>query len=390
MTAAQFVALIVLAIWCYLLLARGGFWRAMERAGGAPLQARTDVSWPRVTAIIPARNEAGVIEHSIDSLLRQRYPGPLRLVVVDDGSSDGTAQCVAAAAQAANAGARVTCLQSSPLAFGWTGKLWALAQGVRHVENGSDRPDFIWLTDADIVYSDDVLISLVQRAQADGLVLTSLMAKLRCVSWAERALIPAMIFFFQMLYPFAWVNRATSRTAAAAGGCMLVRREALVSIGGIDAIRAELIDDCALARRLKQVGPISLHLSDRARSLRSYPHIRDIREMIARSAYSQLRRSPIWLTATIAGMLLTFVAPVVLAVLGTGLPRWLGLMTWLLMGTAFWPTLRFYRLSSWWALSLPAIGMMYTVFTVDSAYQHWRGRGGLWKGRVQAINPDIR
>ncbi len=390
MIAEQFVALIVLAIWCYLLLARGGFWRGIERDDGATPRARADVSWPRVTAIIPARNEADVIQHSVDSLLRQRYSGPVHIVVVDDGSSDGTAQCVAAAAHAANACARITCLQSVPLPFGWTGKLWALAQGVRHVERQSELPDFIWLTDADIVYSDDVLMSLVQRAQADGLLLTSLMAKLRCVSWAERALIPAMIFFFQMLYPFAWVNRATSRTAAAAGGCMLVRREALASIGGIDAIRAELIDDCALARRLKQVGPISLHLSDRARSLRSYPRIGDIRRMIARSAYSQLRRSPMWLIATVAGMLLTFVAPVVLAVFGSALARWAGLAAWVLMGIAFLPTLRFYRVSPWWALSLPAIATVYTLFTVDSAYQHWRGRGGLWKGRVQAVGPDIR
>jgi hopene-associated glycosyltransferase HpnB len=228
------------------------------------------------------------------------------------------------------------------------------------------------------------LAKLVARADAGGLVLTSLMVKLRCEAFAERALIPAFVFFFQMLFPFAWVNNPKSGTAAAAGGCMLVRRDALHGVGGIDAISDALIDDCALGRKLKSAGPISLGLTDRVRSLRAYPHLGDIRRMVSRSAYDQLHYSPILLIGTVVGMTLIYLVPPFFVLFGSGLSRISGALAFALMVLAFQPILRFYRCSPLWGLALPVIAAAYMVFTLDSAYQHLRGRGGLWKGRVQA------
>jgi hopene-associated glycosyltransferase HpnB len=240
------------------------------------------------------------------------------------------------------------------------------------------------LTDADIVYAPDTLSRLVAQSQSEGLVLNSLMAKLRCVSFAERALIPAFIFLFQKLYPFAWVTRRDRSTAAAAGGCMLVRRHALEAAGGIEAIRGALIDDCTLAQKLKSQGPIRLSLTKRACSIRAYPEMQDVRHMVVRSAYAQLRYSPLILGVTVAGMALTYLIPVVLALFGHGLAQILGFLCWAVMALAFQPMLRFYRLSPLWGLSLPAVALAYMVFTFDSAYQYARKRGGQWKGRVQA------
>jgi hopene-associated glycosyltransferase HpnB len=223
-----------------------------------------------------------------------------------------------------------------------------------------------------------------------GLVLTSLMAKLRCKSFAERMFVPAFIFFFQMLYPFAWANDPRRSTAAAAGGCMLVRRDALQQAGGLAAIRDALIDDCALAKLLKRQGPISIALTDRVRSIRAYPAIGDIRRMVSRSAYAQLNYSPLLLAGTVIGLALTYLAPVALALFAGGVPQFIGLFTWLLMAFAIRRTLRFYGLSILWAPLLPAIAAMYMAFTVDSAYQHARGRGGMWKGRAQANISEAR
>jgi hopene-associated glycosyltransferase HpnB len=240
------------------------------------------------------------------------------------------------------------------------------------------------LTDADIAYEPEVIRRLVARAEAGSLVLTSLMVKLRCVSLAERALIPAFVFFFQMLYPFAWTNSRNSTMAAAAGGCMLVRRDALEAAGGIEAIRSSLIDDCALGRSMKKQGPIWLGLTGSVHSLRPYPGLGDIRRMVSRSAYDQLDYSPLLLAGTVAGMLLTYLLPPFFAIFGAGLAQITSALTWSLMAFAFLPIVRFYRLSSLWAAALPVIAALYMVFTLDSAVQHWRGRGGLWKGRVQA------
>jgi hopene-associated glycosyltransferase HpnB len=234
------------------------------------------------------------------------------------------------------------------------------------------------------VHADDSVSRLGARAEEQRLVLTSLMVKLRCESFAERANIPAFIFFFQMLYPFACVNRPRSGVAAAAGGCMLVRADVLREAGGIDVIRGALIDDCALAKVLKARGPIWLGLTERVHSIRPYPALADIRRMVVRSAYAQLRYSPLLLVATLAGMVLTYVVPPFVAIFGSGAARIIGIATWALMAVSFQPTLRLYRLSPLWGIALPAIALQYMLFTLDSAYQYVRGRGGSWKGRVQA------
>jgi hopene-associated glycosyltransferase HpnB len=374
-------AVLVVAIWFYLLLGRGGFWLGAQRDSG---EAACLSAWPRVVAIIPARNEADVIGRSLTSVLRQDYPGELTVVVVDDDSSDGTALAARRAAAAAGSEARLQLVSGKHLSPGWTGKLWALRQGIEAVNMRPDRPAYVLLTDADIVHESTVLTWLVSQAESAGLVLISLMAKLRCESFAERSLIPAFIFFFQMLYPFSWVNRPDKATAAAAGGCMLVRTDALNKIGGIDIIRDSLIDDCALAKVLKAHGPIWLGLTERVRSIRPYPHVKDIRRMVARSAYAQLRYSPVLLLGTVAGMTLTFLSPVLLAVFASGAARGFGIMAWAMMAIALQPTLRLYRLSPLWGVALPAIAFAYIVYTLDSAFQFVRGRGGLWKGRVQA------
>jgi hopene-associated glycosyltransferase HpnB len=378
------LAALVLAIWLYLVFARGGFWLCTERdrGGSTPLPA-----WPSVAAVIPARNEADGIGQTIDSLLRQTYPGALTIILVDDDSADGTAEVARASAARLNAAERLQVIAGAPLPRGWTGKLWAVKQGVETAQAAIKPPDYILLSDADIVYEPDVLTSLVSRAVSQTLVLTSLMVKLRCQSVAERTLVPAFIFFFQMLYPFPWVNRPTGSTAAAAGGCMLVKSEALKAAGGIDSIRNALIDDCSLAKRLKAQGPIWVGLTERAHSTRPYPDFDDIRRMVSRSAYAQLRYSPLLLAGTVVGMALTYLAPPLLALFADGIGRWLGLTAWGLMAGAFFPTLRLYGRSPLWGLALPAIALCYMVFTLDSALQFTRGKGGLWKGRVQALEP---
>jgi hopene-associated glycosyltransferase HpnB len=376
------VALVALAIWLHLLLGRGRFWTGSVRDDrGAPEAMGS--RWPAVVAVVPARNEAEMIPDSVASLLRQDYPGPFSVILVDDDSTDPT--LAVARGLAGGAPGRLGILQGAKLPAGWTGKLWAVSQGVAHALQSPQPPEYLLLTDADIAYAPDALRALVRRAEAGQLALVSLMAKLRCRSLAERALVPAFIFFFQMLYPFAWVNRRQGATAAAAGGCMLVRRSALTAAGGIDSIRGALIDDCALAARLKQHGPIWLGLTERVRSLRPYPGFGDIRRMVARSAYAQLRFSPWWLAATVAGLAVAYLAAPLIALLGSGSARWIAAAAWALMALAFWPTVRFYRVSPAWTVCLPAIAAVYLGFTLDSALQHARGRGGLWKGRVQAL-----
>ena len=385
--ANDLVAPIVLAIWLYLIAARGGFWRLAER-DDAPVSPPG--VWPAVTTVIPAREEAECVGQTVTSLLRQNYPGELTVIVVDDQSRDGTAEVARGAATLIGAGERLTVLPGRPLPAGWTGKLWAQQQGVEFAVTVAQPPAYLLLTDADIVYTEDAVTNLVARAEVGGLVLTSLMAKLRCKSFAERMFVPAFIFFFQMLYPFAWAKNPRRSTAAAAGGCMLVRREALQQAGGLAAIRDALIDDCALAKLLKRQGPISIVLTDRVLSIRAYPAIADIRRMVSRSAYAQLNYSPFLLAGTVVGLALTYLAPVALALFAGGVPQFIGLFTWLLMAFAFRRTLRFYGLSILWAPLLPAIAAMYMAFTVDSAYQHARGRGGMWKGRAQANISEAR
>jgi hopene-associated glycosyltransferase HpnB len=386
MTVEIGLAALPLAIWIILILGRGGFWLGREHEGrDRPLRVRSGArgeDWPSVVAVVPARDEADMLPRSLASLLAQDYRGALSVVVVDDQSEDGTADVARRIAQ--DSRRTVAVLRGGPPPEGWTGKVWAQEQGVAYAGSLPDPPRYLLLTDADIGYAPESLTRLVERASPNGLVMTSLMARLNCESLAERALIPAFVFFFQMLYPFAWVNRRTTRVAAAAGGCMLVEREALERAGGISAIRGALIDDCALARVMKAQGPIWLGLTDRVVSLRTYPHIDDIRRMVARSAYAQLLYSPLLLAGTVAGMAVTYVAAPVIAIAGGFPANLIAGATWALMATAFQPTLRQYRLSPHWGAALPVIAAAYVMFTIDSACQHWRGRGGLWKGRVQA------
>jgi hopene-associated glycosyltransferase HpnB len=380
----EVMAGIGLAIWLYLVAARGGFWLCSERDDWKP---GPPPAWPRIAAVVPARNEAEGIAACIGSLLRQDYPGGWSVILVDDGSDDGTAGIAHAAAAAVNQAARLQVIEGRPPPAGWTGKLWAVKQGIEVAQTMTPPPDYLLLTDADIVYQPDVLKDLAAQAANEKLVLTSLMVKLRCESPAERGLIPAFIFFFQMLYPFSWVNRRDRATAAAAGGCMLVRADVLRQAGGIEAIRGALIDDCALARILKAHGPIWLGLTERVHSIRPYPDIEEIRRMVARSAYAQLQYSPLLLAGTVLGMALTYLAPPLTALFAGGNARIFGLAAWGLMALAFQPTLRLYRLSPLWGLALPAIATCYMLFTLDSALQFARGKGGQWKGRIQATGP---
>jgi hopene-associated glycosyltransferase HpnB len=379
---AELVASTALAAWIYLIFARAGFWRCSERDDGDPPQL---AHWPSVAAVVPARNEAEVIRQSLGALLAQDYRGAFSIILVDDDSSDGTAD-IARDAAAAASHERLRVIASRGLPPGWTGKLWAMKQGIDAAMVG--RPDYLLLTDADIVHATDSVGRLVARAERGRLVLASLMVKLRCVSFAERSSIPAFVFFFQMLYPFSAVNRPQSSTAAAAGGCMLVRAEALRKAGGVEIISGALIDDCALAKALKAQGPIWLGLTERVHSIRPYPALADIRRMVTRSAFAQLNYSPLLLLGTSAAMALTYLAPPLLAIFGHGAARLIGALTWALMAIAFQPTLRLYRLSPLWGVALPAIALQYLLFTLDSAYQYWRGRGGSWKGRMQAKVPE--
>jgi hopene-associated glycosyltransferase HpnB len=372
------VAILAAAIWIHLLIGRGGFWRMMERDDVD--QPARPAAWPSVAAVVPARNEADVIARSIGSLAAQDYPGVFRILLVDDNSEDGTAEA------AAGLGPRVEVVSGAPLAGGWTGKLWAMRQGASRAASLTPAPDYILFTDADIAHAPENLSRLVARAEAKGLVLTSLMAELTVQTFAEKMLIPAFVFFFDMLYPFAWANNPRRGAAAAACGVMLVKREALEAAGGVAAIRGEIIDDCALARLMKRQGPIWLGLTHRAKSLRPYADFAAIGGMVSRSAYAQLNYSPLLLAVTILGMLVVYLAPPLIGLLGGGLAADLGLAAWLMMFIAFQPICRFYRRSPLWGLALPLIGAIYTLFTLRSALDVWRGRGGMWKGRAQALN----
>jgi len=371
----------VLAIWLYLLFGRGKFWLGGEFDDDTPSWAGP---WPSIVAVIPARDEAECVGDTIASLLRQDYPGTFQVILVDDQSRDGTAQVARDAAATLGASSRLTVLPGAALPAGWTGKLWAQQQGVEAASDLADPPDYLLLTDADIIYGPEALRAVVARAVSRRTVLTSLMVKLRCQSFAERMFIPAFVFFFQMLYPFSWANDPRRATAAAAGGCMLVRRDALLRAGGMAAIRTALIDDCALAKNLKTQGPIWIGLTDRIHSSRTYPALDDIRHMVSRTAYAQLRYSPLLLAGTVLGLAVTYLAPVALTLFAGGVARILGISAWLAMALALQPTLRLYRVSPLWGLALPAIAAVYMAFTLDSAYQHARGRGGMWKGRAQA------
>ena len=358
-----------LAAWIYLLLLRGGFWRVP--ASAEPVAAAANKS---VAAVVPARNEQTVIGKAITSLVNQDYTGPFHVFLVDDHSTDATIQ-------AAGSHDRLSIVHAGPIPAGWTGKLWAVSEGLKQAERL--QPDYILLTDADIVHAPESLSRLLARAQAEDSDLTSWMVKLRCNTAAERALVPAFVFFFFMLYPPAWIANRRYKTAGAAGGCMLIRRSALERIGGIASIRGELIDDCALARTVKPGGRVWLGLTESAHSIRPYETFAEIGRMISRSAFTQLHHSAWLLAATIAGMAAIYLAPPLLLMTRDPLAILLGLAAWTLMSISYLPMLRFYKRSPGWAPLLPLIALFYMGATVDSALRYWTGKGGEWKGRIQ-------
>jgi hopene-associated glycosyltransferase HpnB len=370
---ATVIAAVALAAWLWLMLMRGRFWLIEPRPA-----ASEPAAWPAVVVLIPARDEAETIGAAVGSLRAQDYPGALSVIVVDDQSGDGTG----AIARAAGA----TVITGGPLPAGWTGKLWALEQGLRAAATTHPEAELLLLTDADIRHDARELRRQVAVLEAQKLDLASLMVRLRTASLAERAIIPAFVYFFRLLYPFRWASDPRDRTAAGAGGYMLLRRTALARIGGLAAVRGALIDDCTLAAAIKESGGvIRLDLAAETVSLRPYEWA-DLWRMIARSAYTQLRYSPAMLAGTVIGLSWIFLAPPVLAV-GTGLSGLSGiaaLCAWGLMAISYLPMLRFYRLSPFWSPFLPLIALFYLGATVDSARRHWQGRGGQWKGRVQA------
>jgi hopene-associated glycosyltransferase HpnB len=371
-----------LAIWLYLVFARGGFWR-LRLFDDDVAEHATLNEWPQIVAIVPARNEAATIGQTVAALLQQDYPGAFSVVVVDDHSEDGTLQPALRAAREIGAESRLTIQSASDLPAGWTGKLWALEQGVTIVS--ADAPAFYWFTDADIVHAPDTLRRLVARAEQSKLDLTSLMVLLQAKTLPECALIPAFLFFFLKLYPPRWIADANARTAGAAGGCILLRREALERIGGFAAIRGEVIDDCALARAVKRSGGrIWMGLTRASVSLRSYHSFAEVRDMIARTAFTQLRYSALSLFGALLGMFFTYCAPVALLFAQSWPPRILGLAAWTLMLLSFSATIRFYRLSPLWAPLLPLAAAFFSYATLLSAARYWLGRGGQWKGRAQA------
>lgn len=426
-----------LLIWIWLLCFRGQFWRSdivleslvlesivlrnsvLDIGLGEEPSQSIHAQFPSICAIIPARNEADLLPITLRSLLSQDYPGHFKVILVDDHSTDGTAEVAKQTAQAIGKADQLQVIAAQSLPAGWSGKLWAMEQGVRASERllpniQSDlqssrqidsQPEYLLFTDADIEHAPAHLQRLVTQAMQQNLDLASVMVRLRCESFWERLLIPAFVFFFEKLYPFRWVNDPRNRTAAAAGGCILIRKAALDRIGGLQTIRQALIDDCALAQAVKQdlekpgepeipqhqqnfqsLFPIWLGLSDSTQSLRPYPSLKTIWDMVARTAFTQLNYSLLALIGTLAGMFLVYILPVLACLVGIAINNlWItliGALTWGLMTLAYLPTIRFYRCHPLWAACLPIIALLYTCMTVDSALRYWQGRGGSWKGRV--------
>ena len=378
-----FVALLSLIIWVYLVGAHGRFW-----SSGPELPPAAPDELPEVDIVIPARDEAETIAPVITSLLAQNYAGRFRIFLVDDNSTDGTAE-------RAGTAPNLTILRGKPKAEGWSGKLWALSQGIA----ASSAPVLLF-ADADIVHDPRHLSALVARLQKPRVDMVSEMVRLNCVSFPERALVPAFVYFFQMLYPFARVNDPRSGVAAAAGGTVLIRREALERIGGIAAIRGALIDDVTLAKAVKSSGAsgggpaagskptadtraaIYLGHSGLATSIRPYPHWADLWQMIARTAFTQLRYSAVLLLLTLVGLTLVWWVPTAAMIWGHGWERIAGLATFILAALSYLPTLTRYRCSPLWALTLPLIAGFYMAATVGSALNYWLGRGARWKNRA--------
>jgi hopene-associated glycosyltransferase HpnB len=379
---ALIAAVISLLIWVVLTFLRGAFWQLLPFDDDI-LKQESPARWPRVVTIVPARNEAETIARAVKSLVKQAYPGELRVVVVDDHSDDGTGTLAREAVEKAGAGERVLILPGAALESGWTGKLLAMQHGV---ESGAAREaEYFWFTDADIEHAPDTLRRVVQRAERDKLDLVSLMVLSQVNSVAERLMIPPFLYFFLKLYPPSWTASRRRKTAGAAGGCILVRRTALERIGGLAAIRGEVIDDCTLARAVKRAGGgLWMGLTRKSVSLRTYASFTEIQDLIARTAFTQLRYSSLLLAGTLLGMFVTYLLPVIFTFSAQPVVWRLGLAAWALMAITYLPTVRFYRMSPLWAAALPVAAAFYTYATWVSAVRYWLGRGGQWKGRAQA------
>ncbi|WP_413099456.1 glycosyltransferase [Streptomyces sp. Inha503] len=435
MSALMWIAAGSLAAWLWLLLGQGFFWRTdvtLPRGGpdgsGPPepdgFGPPEPAAWPSVAVVVPARDESAVLPASLPSLLAQDYPGPAEIFLIDDGSSDGTGKLARELADE-HGGLPLTVDSPGEPGPGWTGKLWAVRHGMalattrfaadrgnadrgnadRGSADGADRKDadgrgadrndddggvdYLLLTDADIAHEPDSLRELVRAAETNGLDLVSQMARLRVVTYWERLIVPAFVYFFAQLYPFRWVNRPRGRTAAAAGGCVLLRREAAERAGVPEAIRQAVIDDVALARTVKRSGGrIWLGLADRVDSVRPYPRLGELWRMVSRSAYTQLRHNPLLLLVTVAGLAVVYLVPPAAVVAGvvTGrpMPLALGAAAWALMAGSYIPMLRYYRQTLWLAPLLPLTALLYLLMTVDSAVRHHLGQGAAWKGRTYA------
>jgi hopene-associated glycosyltransferase HpnB len=427
MLALSIAATVGAAVWAYLVVGHGGYWRASQ---WLPQVTGEPGRWPDVVAVVPARNEAGLLPATLPALLGQDYPGPLSVILVDDGSTDGTAEVAARLGRGSGRTLRVVAgtptpeppepepsefagapeFAEAPDAAGrWAGKVWAMAQGLRAagIPAGSDPGQaggthpgsgYVLFTDADIAWEPGALRALVAAAEGDDRDLVSQMALLRTATGWERVVVPAFVYFFAQLYPFRRVNKPGSRTAAAAGGCMLVRRCALERSGGVTPIRDALIDDVAMGRMIKsQRGRCWLGLSRQVVSVRPYPELASLWQMVTRSAYTQLNYSPLLLAGTIIGLLFSYVLPPAAAITGLALlvagpaagptaPAALaagaGLAGWALMSLTYLPMLRLYRLSPLRAPGLPLIALLYAAMTADSARRHYAGRGAEWRGRT--------
>ncbi|MFT2020038.1 glycosyltransferase [Streptomyces sp. 796.1] len=407
MSALTWIAIASLAAWAWLLLGQGWFWRTDVRL--PPYRAEGEGPWPTVAVVVPARDEAEVLPMSLPSLLEQDYPGQAVVFLVDDGSSDGTADRARALADDSKGLPLVIASPGEPEP-GWTGKLWAVRHGIE-LARAQVEPEYLLLTDADIAHEPDSLRALVCAARAADLDLVSQMARLRVHTAWERLIVPAFVYFFAQLYPFRWVNRPGARAAAAAGGCVLLRTEAAERARVPESIRQSVIDDVALARAVKRAGRpaaeragagrgsvaagrgrragggrIWLGLAERVDSVRPYPHLRELWQMVARSAYAQLRHNPLLLLGTVLGLAVIYLAPPVAVCVGAlqgERTTWLvGAVTWAVLAGSYLPMLRYYRQPAWLAPLLPLIALLYLLMTVDSAVQHYRGRGAAWKGRT--------
>jgi hopene-associated glycosyltransferase HpnB len=379
-SAIVWTTVVSLAAWCWLLLCQGFFWRTDVRLP----QRREPESWPSVCVVVPARDEAAVLPASLPSLLAQDYPGRAEIVLVDDGSTDGTGELARELARR-HGGLPLTVGSPGEPPAGWTGKLWAVRHGIGLAR--ARGPEYLLLTDADIAHAPDSLRELVAAARTGGFDVVSQMARLRVESLWERLVVPAFVYFFAQLYPFRRIGRRGSRTAAAAGGCVLLRAETAERARIPDAIRHAVIDDVALARAVKGVGGhVWLGLAERVDSVRPYPRLHDLWRMVSRSAYAQLRHNPLLLLGTVAGLALVYLVPpaavVTGAVTGDVVTAAVGVAAWAVMAATYVPMLRYYRQPLWLAPLLPFTAFLYLLMTVDSAVQHYRGRGAAWKGRT--------